>query len=53
MQVIKYYQSENQAHWREEIGKGDWSAAELLHDRRSPARLSLVVKPTSRWFELS
>ena len=32
MQVIKYYQSENQAHWREEIGKGDWSAAELLHD---------------------
>jgi len=20
MQVIKYYQSENQAHWREEIG---------------------------------
>lgn len=30
MQVIKYYQSENQAHWREEIGKGDWSAAELL-----------------------
>jgi hypothetical protein len=32
MQVIKYYQSENKAHWREEIGKGDWSAAELLHD---------------------
>lgn len=32
MQVIKYYQAENQAHWREEIGKGDWSAAELLHD---------------------
>ena len=22
-------------------------------DRRAPARLSLVVKPTSRWFELS
>ena len=22
-------------------------------DRRSSARLSLVVKPTSRWFELS
>ena len=32
MQVIKYYQAENQAHWREEIGKGDWSAAELLAD---------------------
>jgi hypothetical protein len=32
MQVIKYYQAENQAHWQEEIGKGDWSAAELLHD---------------------
>ncbi|MBR3501822.1 MAG: hypothetical protein IKO06_02830 [Alphaproteobacteria bacterium] len=30
MQVIKYYQAENQAHWQEEIGKGDWSAAELL-----------------------
>ena len=32
MQVIKYYLSENQAHWLKEIGKGDWSAAELLHD---------------------
>lgn len=32
MQAIKYYQAENQAHWLEEISKGDWSAAELLHD---------------------
>ena len=32
MQVIKYYQAENPAHWLKEIGKGDWSAAELLHD---------------------
>lgn len=32
MQVIQYYQTENQAHWLKEIGKGDWSAAELLHN---------------------
>ena len=29
MQVIKYYQTENQAHWLKEIGKGDWSAEML------------------------
>lgn len=32
MQVIQYYQTENQAHWLKEIGKENWSAAELLHD---------------------
>lgn len=32
IQVIKYYQAENQTHWCEEIGKGDWAAAKLLHD---------------------
>ena len=32
MKVIEYYKSQNQEHWRREIGKGDWSAAKLLYD---------------------
>ena len=31
MRIIKYFQSKNQEHWKEEIGKGDWSAAKLLY----------------------
>lgn len=31
MNVIKYYQSQQKEYWRQEIGKGDWSAAELLY----------------------
>ena len=31
MRIIKYYQSKNQEHWKEEIGRGDWSAAKLLY----------------------
>ena len=30
MKVIEYYKSQNQEYWREQIGKGDWSAAKLL-----------------------
>ena len=31
MQVVEYYKSQNRGHWRNEIGKGDWSAARLLY----------------------
>lgn len=31
MEIIKYYQSQNQEYWKKEIGKGDWSAAKLLY----------------------
>lgn len=30
MEIIKYYQSQNQEYWKKEIGKGNWSAAKLL-----------------------
>ena len=30
MKIVEYYKSQNQEHWMSEIGKGDWSAAELL-----------------------
>lgn len=30
MKIVEYYKSQNQEHWTDEIGKGDWSAAELL-----------------------
>ena len=32
MEVIAYYKSQNQEHWKNEIGKGDWSAAKLLYE---------------------
>ncbi len=32
MQVVEYYKSQNREHWRNEIGKGDWSAAKLLFE---------------------
>ncbi|MBP5399147.1 MAG: GNAT family N-acetyltransferase [Alphaproteobacteria bacterium] len=32
MKVIEYYKSQNQEYWREQIGKGDWSAAKLLYE---------------------
>lgn len=31
MEIIEYCKSQNQAHWKDQIGKGDWSAAELLY----------------------
>lgn len=30
MKIIEYYKSQNQEYWKNEIGKGDWSAAKLL-----------------------
>lgn len=47
MQVIKYYQSENQTHWQEEIGKGDWSAAELLHGWLENGKLKQMCGDTT------
>lgn len=31
MRIIDYFESENRAHWLDEIAKSDWSAGELLH----------------------
>lgn len=31
MQIIKYYEATDQAHWKKQIGQGDWSAAKLLY----------------------
>ena len=31
MEIIQYYQSQNQEYWKNEIRKSDWSAAELLY----------------------
>ncbi|MBP5697963.1 MAG: hypothetical protein J6W96_00355, partial [Alphaproteobacteria bacterium] len=53
MQVIKYYQSENQAHWREEIGKGDWSAAELLHDWLESDKLKQICGDSTEVYLLT
>lgn len=30
MEVLEYYKSQNQEHWRNQISQGDWSAAKLL-----------------------
>lgn len=30
MEIIEYFESGNKAHWKEEIAKGDWSAATYL-----------------------
>ena len=53
MQVIKYYQAENQAHWLEEIGKGDWSAAELLHDWLKSGQLKKICGSTAEVYLLT
>ncbi|MBR1825171.1 MAG: hypothetical protein IJ770_01110 [Alphaproteobacteria bacterium] len=53
MQVIKYYQAKNQTHWREEIGKGDWSAAELLHDWPASDKLKQMRRETTEVFILT
>ena len=31
MEIIKYYESPIKEHWKDEINKGDWSAAKLLY----------------------
>lgn len=31
MRIIRYYQSQDKEHWKNEIGKSDWSAAKLLY----------------------
>lgn len=31
MKVIRYFESDRQAHWLEQIGKSDWDAGELLY----------------------
>ena len=53
MQVIKYYQAENQAHWLEEIGKGNWSAAELLHDWLKSSQLKKICGSTAEVYLLT
>lgn len=32
MQVISYFESKEQKHWLDEIGKSDWSAGRFLHE---------------------
>lgn len=32
MQVISYFESKEQKHWLDEIGKSDWSAGKFLHE---------------------
>ena len=48
MQVIDYFESDRQAHWRGEIGKSDWRAGAFLHDLLRDGTFFSTVGETSR-----
>lgn len=43
MKVINYFESDNQKHWLEEIGKSDWSAGKYLYEILSENKLEELV----------
>ena len=53
MQIIKYYQSKNQEHWKNEIGKGDWSAAKLLYSWLDTDKLKQICGKSTEIFLLT
>ena len=52
MEIIKYYQSSKQNHWKKEIGKGDWSAAELLSSWLNDDKLKKICGASAELYLL-
>ena len=53
MQIIEYYKSKNQEHWKNEIGKGDWSAAKLLYSWLNTDKLKQMCGKSTEVFLLT
>lgn len=53
MQIIKYYQSQNQEYWKNEIGKADWSAAKLLYSWLNTDKLKQICGKSTDVFLLT
>lgn len=53
MEVIKYYQSQNQKHWKDQINKGDWSAAQLLYSWLDENKLKKICGNSTEVYMLT
>lgn len=53
MKVVKYYEARNKEHWKNEIGKGDWSAAKLLFSLLDQENLKELCGPSSEVYLLT
>lgn len=47
MEIIEYFETKNQEHWREEIRKSDWRAAAFLYELLSENRFRNLLGETS------
>lgn len=53
VQIIRYYQSQNQEHWKNEISKADWSAAKLLYSWLDTDKLKQICGKSTEIFLLT
>ena len=53
MKVIEYYKSRNNEHWKNEINKGDWSAAKLLFSLLDQGKLKKLCGQSSEVYLLT
>ena len=48
MEIINYFDSNNQEHWKEEIKKSDWVAGAFLYELLSENKFKNLVGETSK-----
>ena len=53
MKVIEYYKARNKEHWKNEIKKGDWSAAKLLFSLLDQEKLKELCGQSSEVYLLT